>query len=79
MNDDGLGFFASTDAALLGWLYLTDDPAPDCECGDGEAADDPLAPATVRWACGCDGPQNLRRARQSQVKIGSDALFENLP
>jgi len=34
---------------------LTDDPAPDCEGGEAEAAVDPRAPPSVRWTRGCDG------------------------
>jgi len=33
---------------------LADDPRPDCACGEREAAGDPRAPPTARWA-GCDG------------------------
>jgi hypothetical protein len=55
VDDDGSGFFATRDAGLLGRLGLTDDPAPDCEWGEGEAAADLRAPPTASWACGCDG------------------------
>lgn len=40
VDDDGLGIFTSTNAELLGWLGLTDDPALDCEWREGEVAAD---------------------------------------
>ena len=45
----------SQDAESLGRLGLTDDSAPDCECGKGEAATGPWAPPRARCVCGCDG------------------------
>ena len=55
--DDGSGFFTTADhVEVLGRLGLVDDPAPDCKCGEGEPAADPLAPPspTARCARGCD-------------------------
>ena len=38
VDDDGLGIFTGTDAELLGWLGLTDDPALDYEWRGGGVA-----------------------------------------
>ena len=64
LDDNGSGFFTSADAELLGGLGLTDDPAPGCTCGEGEAADDPRAPPspTTRFACDFDGPLEIAGA-----------------
>jgi hypothetical protein len=40
VDEDGLGFFTSTNVELLGWLGLTDDPVLDCECREGKVAAD---------------------------------------
>lgn len=55
VDDDNLVLFVGAVAEPSGRLGLTHDPAPDCECREGEATPDSWAPPTARCACDCDG------------------------